>query len=257
MSANKEPRFFAGPEDGIPYPPGRVSSLEEYERLFDPAIAVRGEASTDYAIHPRRQGAPERIKVAVPQAKFVYLVRDPIERTISHYQMRVAFLGERRPLRQALCDFSDRRSPYIWPSLYASQLERYLNHFPQDRVMVVDQAGLLASRRSTLRSIFAFLEVDDTVDCSQFDDVLSSSREWRAYSPRYARLVDRVVAPAVRWVPRDARRLLRRSLEARLWSPLEAPTIDEELRTRLQELYAPDAQRLRALTGMTFPTWSV
>lgn len=257
MSTNKEPRFFAGPENGVPYAPGRVSRLEDYEELFDPTIAVRGEASTDYAIHPRRQGAPMRIKELVPRGRFLYLVRDPIERTISHYQMRVAFLGERRTLREALSDFSDPRSPYLWPSLYASQLELYLRHFDQERVMIVDQADLLADRRPTLRDIFAFLSVDDAVDSSRFDDVLSSSREWRAYSPIYARVVDRVVAPAVRWIPRGVRRSIRRSLDGLLWKPLQAPTIDDDLRARLQDLYAPDAERLRALTGQAFPTWSV
>lgn len=257
MSANKEPRFFAGPENGIPYPPDRVSRLEKYEQLFDPTVGVRGEASTDYAIHPRRQGAPQRIKKLIPGAKFLYLVRDPLARTISHYQMRVAFLGERRSLQEALSDFSDRRSPYIWPSLYASQLERYLRHFPQERTMVVDQAELLANRRPTLRDIFAFLSVDATVDSSRFDDVLSSSREWRGYSPSYARFVDRVVAPALRWMPRDLRRSIRRPLERLLWPPLQTPTLDDESHARLQELYAAEAERLRGLTGKTFPSWSV
>jgi hypothetical protein len=257
MSANKEPRFFAGPENGIPYPPGRISGLDEYEQLFDPAVPVRGEASTDYAIHPRRQGAPERIKELVPQARFLYLVRDPIERTISHYRMRVAFLGERRTLREALSDFSDPRSPYIWPSLYASQLEQYLRQFRQDRIKIVDQAELLAQRRVTLRDIFTFLSVDDALDSSRFDDVLSSSREWRAYAPGYARVVDRVVAPAVRWVPRGLRRSVRRAIDGLLWQPLQPPTLDADLRARLEDLYISDAERLRALTGMAFPTWSV
>jgi len=172
MSANKEPRFFAGPENGIPYAPGRVSDLEGYESLFDSSFAVRGEASTDYAIHPRRAGVPERIGKLVPNAKFIYMVRDPIARTISHYQMRVAVLGERRSLEEALGDFADVASPYVWPSLYASQLELYLRRFPRERMLVVDQADLLADRRHTLQEIFRFLEVDETVDSSQFDVVL-------------------------------------------------------------------------------------
>jgi hypothetical protein len=257
MSANKEPRFFAGPENGVPYPPGRVSALADYEKLFDPTVAVRGESSTDYAIHPRRTGAPARIKQLVPDARFLYLVRDPVARTISHYQMRVAFLGERRTLAEALDDFSDRRSPYLWPSLYASQLDQYLREFSHERIMVIDQADLLADRRGTLRQIFSFLSVKPGVDSARFDDVLSSSREWRAYSPRYSRFVDRFVAPATKWVPRGVRRAARRSLESRLWPEVGTPTVDDDLLGRLHELYAGEAQRLRALTGKSFPTWAV
>ena len=257
MSAIKEPRFFAGPENGIPYAPGRVSRRQDYEELFDPAIEVRGEASTDYAFHPRRLGVPGRIRALVPQARFLYLVRDPVERTISHYRMRVAFLGERRPLAEALSDFSDLGSPYLWPSLYASQLERYLGAFPSERILVVDQADLLSNRAETLRHIFSFLSVEPGVSSERFDEVLSESREWRAYSPGYARVMDRFVAPATRWIPGTARRAARRALEGRLWPALDTPNLDEELDGRLRAAFGGEVERLRALTGKAFPTWSL
>jgi hypothetical protein len=257
MSANKEPRYFAGPENGVPYPPGRVSTLDEYEALFDPSVAVRGEASTDYAFHPRREGVPARIKRLVPDARFLYLVRDPIARTISHYKMRVAFLGERRPLTQVLADLSDPASPYVWPSLYASQLERYLSAFPLERIMVVDQADLLSERERTLREIFSFLDVTPDVTSERFHERLSDSREWRAYSFWYSRLVDSVIAPAARWVPASARRSVRRSLERHLWPEVETPSLDPDLERRLHTMFGNEADRLRALTGQAFSSWSV
>jgi hypothetical protein len=262
MSANKEPNFFSGAENDIPYPFGRISSLVEYENLFDPTVEVRGEASTGYTSHPRRQNVPGRIKELVPDAKFIYLVRDPIARTLSQYQHRVAVEGERRSLSKALGDFSDPYSILTCPSLYSSQLEHYLRHFPQERLLVIDQAELLADRRSTLRQIFAFLSVDDAVDLLRLDTELNASREQRVYPPSYARF--RYVrlrgsdAPAsLRWIPRRVRQLLRRSAERILLSPLETPTLDDELRTRLEGLYAGEVERLRALTGKTFPTWSI
>jgi hypothetical protein len=257
MSAHKEPNFFAGPENGVPYPPGRVDRLEAYEQLFDPRIAVRGEASTDYAANPRRQGVPERIKELVPDAKFVYLVRDPIARVISHYQMRVAFLGERRSLPEALGDLSDRFSPYICAGFYASQVELYLRCFPHEHVLVVDQADLLARRRETLREIFAFLGVEETVESARFDEQLLDKRGWRTYPPGYARFVDRVVSPAAGWLPLGLRRSLRGAVERVLWSPLQTPELEDELRARLEALYAGEVERLRALTGKDFPTWSL
>jgi hypothetical protein len=257
MSANKEPRFFAGPAEGIPFPPDRVWSREGYEALFDPAFAVRGEASTDYAAHPRRRGAPERIRELVPEAKFVYLVRDPIARTISHFQMAVALMGERRTLKQALGDLSDHRSPYIASSLYGDQLENYLRHFPQERMLVVDQARLRGERGATMSRIFAFLGVDPAAEVGELEEELLSRSEWRTYSPAYVNFVDRFLAPPLRRVPRGLKRSLRRSVERFLWPPLEQPTVDEELRERMDALYAPQARRLRELTGEEFPGWSV
>lgn len=254
MSVNKEPRFFAVPEEGIPYAPSRIDRIEDYERLFDPTVRVRGEASTDYSIHPRRKGVPERIKELVPGAQFLYVVRDPMARTISHYQMRVALMGERRSLQEALRDLTDPSSPYIWPSLYASQLELYLRSFPQERIMVIDQAVLLAQRRSTLREIFTFLSVDSTVDSSRFDEILWSSREWRAYSPTYLRLAEHATAP-LQWIPHNVRRSLRHVVERVLCPPLETPTLDDAVLAELNELYAREVERLRSLTGKSFATW--
>jgi hypothetical protein len=257
MSAIKEPRFFAGPENGIPFPPERVWKLADYEALFDPAFAVRGEASTDYAASPRRAGTAGRIKELVPDARFVYLVRDPIERTVSHYQMAVAVMGERRSLRQALGDLRDLRSPYVASSLYGTQMDEYLRHFQGERILVIDQAALLADRETTLRRVFGFLGVDADAAIDGIGEEHLSRAEWRRYPTGYVRLVDRIIAPPLRWIPSGLKRSLRRSVERLLWPPLEREPVDAESRERLAELYAPQVGRLRELTGEDFSHWTL
>jgi hypothetical protein len=257
MSANKEPNFFSGPENGIPYPNKRVSSLEAYERLFDQGVGVRGEASVGYTNHPRREGVPERIKELVPNAKFIYLVRDPVARSVSQYHHRVAVEGERRSLRDALGDLSDPYSVYVCPSLYALQLDLYLRHFPDESVLVLNQEDLLADRRSTLRQIFAFLSVDDAVDSSRFDEELNTNSEHRIYPPGYKHLRGPVVPAPVRWIPRSIRRPVRRSLERMFMPPVERSELDDETRGRLEECYRGEVERLRALTGKSFSNWSI
>jgi hypothetical protein len=255
MSTIKEPNFFAPPEDSA-HEKRRVGDLEKYERLFDPAAAVRGEASTSYTDHPRRTGVPQRIKELVPEAKFLYLVRDPIARTMSHYRHLVAGEGERRPLAQIIGERPRKDSPCVCPSLYALQLELYLHDFPEERVLVIDQAELFADRRSTLSEIFAFLSVDDGVDSSRFDEELLRTGERRSYPPGFARFVGLQVVPRAQWLPAGVRRNLRRTIERTL-PPLQTEALGEELRARLAELYAGDVARLRALTGKPFASWSI
>jgi hypothetical protein len=257
MSTIKEPNFFSGPENGIPYPMGRVNSLAGYEKLFDPAAAVRGEASVGYTNYPRRKGVPERIKELVPGAKFVYLVRDPVARTVSQYQHRVSLEGERRSLNEALGDLSDSYSPYFGPSLYMTQIDLYMRHFPQDRLLIVDQADLLADRRSTLCEIFTFLGVDGTLDCSNFDEELNTEVQHRAYPARYARMFGPVSSPAFRWIPQSVRSSVRSQIERVLWRPVEPAVLEDALRERLKTLYGEEVQRLRAFTGKEFSTWSI
>jgi hypothetical protein len=259
LPAMKETNFFSGPAEGIPYPPGskRITSLDEYERLFDSAYAVRGEASPCYTLYPRRKGVPERIRELVPEVKLIYLVRDPIDRALSQYHFGVSVENEQRSLHDAFRDLSDPCSLYTCPGLYAMQLERYLSCFPQDRILVIDQADLRAERRATLREIFAFLAVDDSFSSSRFDEEVNTGAELRTYS-NLVILHRRVQAsPLLQKLPRGVRRLLRRSAQAIVSQPLERPALDEDIRARLRDLYRDDVERLRALTGKTFPTWSV
>lgn len=264
LPAMKETNFFAGPPEGIPYPPGarRIERLEEYETLFDPAFEVRGEASPCYAIDPVRRGVPGRIKDLIPDVKLIYLVRDPVERAVSQYHFGVAVEAEQRPLDEALKDLDDPCSLYTCPGFYAKQLELYLEHFRDEQILVVDQADLLTSRQATLSEIFRFLSVDSSFTSERFDDEVNTGRELNTYSyfvilhrrARGSNLLQRLflqrLSPA-------ARRSLRRSIQRLFSQSLPAPALDDDTRSFLQEAYADDVSRLRGLTGKSFPTWSL
>lgn len=258
MATMKETNFFSGSPNGIPYTPGakRIERLDEYEQLFDPEYAVRGETSPNYTAFPRRRGTPERIRQTVPDVKLVYLVRDPVARVVSHFHHRVSTEGERRSLSDALGDLSDPYSPYTCPSFYASQLEQYLQHFAHEQLLVIDQADLMSERQATLREIFAFLSVDDTLVSRRFHEEINTGEERRTYS-KSVFLVRWARSSPLQRLPRGVRVGLRRSLERLASRPLQAPVLDDDLRIRLQELYADDAARLRELTGKAFSTWSV
>jgi hypothetical protein len=256
MSAIKEPRFFAPALNPL-NEKRRVNRLDKYEQLFDATIGVRGEASPNYTEYPFRQGVPERIKKLVPEAKFVYLVRDPIARTISHYDHLVAVEGERRSLREALSDLSDPRLPFICASLYSMQLELYLRQFQEQRILVIDQAELRTNRGAILREIFGFLGVDDTFASPRFEEERNNGDEHRTYSPRLAQFVGRTVRPRTQWLPPRVRQALRRSGERAFLPPLKKTTLDAASQGLLMEFYASEVGRLRGMTGKTFPTWSI
>lgn len=257
MASVKEANFFSGPANGMPYPTGlkRVERLQDYEQLFDPAFAVRGEASPSYTVYPQRRGVPERIKAVVPEAKLIYLVRDPVARAISQYDHHVAYENEQRPIEEALDPLSPQ-GRYTSPSFYAAQLERYLRHFPSDNILVVDQADMFANRRAAIREIFAFLKVDDSFYVEQFDREMNTGEELRRYS-RSVVLVRYARTTPLQRLPRGLRVFLRQTVKRATSRPLERSTVSDELRARLQELYVNDTQRLRELTGKAFSTWSV
>ena len=255
----KELNFFSGPPDAYPYPAGskRVERLADYERLFDNKFTARGEVSPNYTVYPRRKGTPERIKDTVPDAKLIYVVRDPVARAVSQYQHHVASLNERRSLTNALLeDLKDPDSLYICPGFYALQLNQYLRHFSQEGILVVDQADLLADRHATMREIFAFLSVDDSFVSPGFDEEILTAKDHRTYSNLVTLMAWLRTTPLLK-LPRGARVFMRQSLERLVSQPLAVSTLDDDLRCQLQELYATDVRRLRELTGLNFSRWSL
>jgi hypothetical protein len=256
MSAVKEPSFFAFAREG-PSDNRKVKRLDTYQALFDPSVPVRGEASPNYAMYPLRQGVPERIRELVPAAKLIYLVRDPIERTVSHYHQMVATEGERRSLADVLSDLRDPRSPCVCASLYALQLELYLRNFAESRILVIDQSELLLLRRDVLRRIFAFLGVDESFDSERFDEQFLKSEGRRTYPPALSRFVGQRLRPRTQWIPSSVRGKLRRGMERTLLPQMQLARLDDDSRARLGDLYAGETARLRLLTGQMVPSWSV
>ena len=59
--------------------------LDWYASRFDDRFKVRGESSPHYTNLPRFDGVAERIHANCPDARLLYMVRDPIKRILSHW----------------------------------------------------------------------------------------------------------------------------------------------------------------------------
>lgn len=250
MSPIKELNFFVDP--------GCLGRLEEYASFFDERVAVRGESSPLYSMDPLVPGVPDRVREAIPDAKLIYLVRDPIERIESAYVFRQARSSRVDSLERALGMHPDAHSPYIAPSRYAKQLELYLRHFDRHRVLVVDQAELLGDRREALRRVFGFLGVDEGFWSPRYErrEYLRDDQEW--WSGTATRLAHGRLARAIRRaVPDRPRRTLLRPARAMTTKRIEAPRIDDRLRERLVATLRDEVERLRELTGQRFATWQL
>jgi Sulfotransferase family len=247
MTSVKEPQLFAG--EGYP------EALARYATLFDRPAAVRGESSAVYSQFPGWPGIPERISEQAADARFVYVVRDPIERAVAHYRQHVRDFKEGRGIAEALADLEEPNSTYVAPSRYATQLRRYLELFDADRILVVDQRGLLDDRRATLERIFAFLQVDPSFDSADFDARLNTADHLRRPTRVGAALRRAGVVQRASRLPVPGR--VRRRLRAAVSRPIEAPDLPADLRARLADALGDEVGWLRRFTGMHFDHWSL
>ncbi len=249
MSNEKEPTFFTREgqwENGVDW----------YASQFDGEATLVGEASPDYTKFPRHAGVPARMHSVLPDAKLVYVVRDPIERLISHYVDAYSFGRVHRPLNDALDDDEGRH--YVACSKYFFQIEQYLPFYDPERILVVQTEALAARRAETLSRIFSFLGADPTFSDDGFARVLYQRGEHRRKS--------RVGYAAVRLAEQVRRTSLGRRLPASLARPIHAfnsatakPVAQPELSAkRREELIAelrPDVERLREFTGDELAGW--
>ncbi len=140
-----------------------------YEACFADAAAhqVRCEASPHYAWWPGHEGVPERVARMAPDAKIVYVVRDPEARMASMYRQAVAFGGERRPFARAILETAD----YLDTSRYHTQLARWLACFRADQVLLITTEALASDPVSVMAAIDSFIGIDPARSTADLDVV--------------------------------------------------------------------------------------
>lgn len=131
------------------------------------------EASPFYIFNPL---VPGRIFDLVPTVKMIALLRNPTERAISQYfqekrrkreplSMREAFAQEEERLRPVLDrqDFKNDifiHSAYKSRGRYREQLERYLEYFPKEQLLVIRSEDFFTDTNDVLKRIFEFVGVN-------------------------------------------------------------------------------------------------
>lgn len=248
MARYKEPRFFADP--------GNLTWRGRYRAQFDPDARLVGESSTAYTRAPAVPGVPERMAALVPDARLIYLVRDPVERALASYVEERYHGLEARSVDDAFADIEDPYNPYVAASRYAEQLELYLAHYPQQQILVVPLGDLAADPVATGARVFDFLGVDPDAVAVQSQRLNDRSTKVE-YVGMGLWLRRSFIGRTVRRIPLDARQRFTEPARRLLTRPIERPTLTPDLEERLQAELAPDAARFRTLTGLGLDDWSV
>ena len=153
MCREKEPDYFIEQRN---WTKGESWYLSLFARAGDKPII--GESSTGYTKAPIFHGVLQRILQFQPDARFVYIMRDPIERTISHYRHNVWWEGERRDMLTAICEKAHFRDV----SHYAAQLAPYIEVFGRDRIYTLTLEELVAHPSKVFRELLAWLGVESS-----------------------------------------------------------------------------------------------
>jgi len=242
MSDRKETDFFV-----------RENNCENgrdwYERRFPDAGQARGECSPNYTKAHLFSGVARRMHALVPDVRLVYVVRDPIERMISHYVGSRASGREDRPFAEAV---TPPRNNYVHTSQYFRQLSPYREHFDDEQIRIYALEAFAAEPAAVLRDLHRFIGVDPTVADEQLrQGQFNASHRKRRRGGWY------------QWLRRVTSQPLKDSLRPyvpKQWipgTPIERPEPSDALRNRLADALRDDVAALRRWTGRSFDSWSV
>lgn len=271
MSTPKEPKYFLCGDAPPPaqHGPGDAHSRKEwiwrradYEALFDgaPEGVLLGESTPFYLWDT---AAHARIAEAVPDARLIAVVRDPVDRAYSNWTH--LWCDGYEPIGDfvAATELEGERAAAGWAPFwryvglgrYGEQLEHLYRHVPREQVHVMRYRELVDDPTGALARIATFLDVDPAGFGPVRGENVSS---WVAETPvnQALRAVVRAGAWAGQFPPPELWRTVERPLRALLRRDhAHRPPLTTQQRAAVQRHFADDIVRLSDLTGRDFRDW--
>lgn len=158
-AARKEINYF---NDYFQSGPGWYASHFPAPSRGEGYDTITGEASPHYLSH---EDAAGRVAEAVPGARLILLLRNPVDRTYSHYQARRRRGGEVLSFEDAIeADMRlmqkgeiQRRTSYLGRSIYVDQIQRWRKFFGEDQMLIIQSEDFFARTPEVLERVVAFL----------------------------------------------------------------------------------------------------
>jgi hypothetical protein len=264
VAREKEMHYFAheelserlsGPGDDEGLGSLLVSDLATYEECFAPAngAVLRGESSVYYCAHP---DALRRALDLVPEMRFIFLMRRPVDRCVSAFSHMKRDGREPLGLREALHEERQRVeagwSPSFWyagMSDYPAQIARMQEVVGEDRLHLVVMEELLGDDLAAINTLVRGLGLHPY----EFDTSLALNKSG---VPRY-RFVNRILVrdnsfkrAAKRVVPHHLGTVLAERIRARNLTPLDYEFPDE-----LRAVFDEHMRGTEALLGRGIEAW--
>ncbi len=219
-----------------------------YEKFFEDAGDVKavGEKTPTYSYAP---GVPGRIREVLPEAKLIWVFRDPVKRAYSNYWHAVKRGAERLEFSAAIKREDERIKKSMWlgyrkRSIYSEQVKRFLEYFDKSQMMFVLFEKLVSDPEETVSRTFDFLGVRNPVDLPP-----AGIRKNVTNLPGSVTL---------QWL---ARRVFGNSFLYKLVEKANIkkvpgyPEMDEDLKSSLSRYFQPYNEELAEITGLDTSIW--
>lgn len=257
MPPQKELQFFNN--DSL-YAQGLTAYIEQFKNRAVGQIC--GEASPQYMCS---QQASRRISETCRQTRLIAILRDPVKRASSHYDMTSRRGRTSQSFSDAVADrlkcpvgsFDEPSidEDYLILGLYGLQLERYRQHHANGRLHVVFLEELQSNPQYELQRLGNYLGVEEPLASTKFPH---AHKGGTARFNRIDRFVSRsalVRSVARLFLTAEQRQALRFKYETRYNVRVsERNTLaDSRLEMQLREYFEDDTAKLESMLGRQVP----
>ncbi|HNQ12121.1 MAG TPA: sulfotransferase, partial [Bacteroidia bacterium] len=257
MSELKETNYFSSKEileQKLFYNEVVINEQQQYEKLFEKVKNERaiGEASVSYLYYDK---VPQRIFEYNPKAKIIILLRNPVERAISHHAMDQRMGWNNIPLSN-IFDLSSKHQQienyfqqYILLGNYFAQVKRYFDCFGKENVKVILFEDIKKDIQTEVSHLYTYLNVDSSFVPQPIEED-NAAKEVRSsvlkvlYQQKGIRKFIKASLPGN----------LRKSIEKVVFSKKSKPK-DNLLLQKLSVYYKDDINQLAQLLNLNLQHW--
>ena len=227
-----------------------------YESLYaQPGDAkVLVDKSTSYIVDPE---APARMHACAPDAHLIFMLRDPIERANSHYNMWLRGGRADENIDEVLVAGHE----LVEEGLYFKQISRFLAFYPADRVTILLYDDLKADAHAFARTVFELIGVDADFVPEMIDKRFHQTKTRPKFQKPYVAAVK-----TMRWINKRSRLVesvidglrRRRAFDFihKINQGAAFPKMSDATRKRLSQYYRADIDQLAAHIGRDLSHWA-
>ncbi len=273
MCPSKEPNYFAfegrrpvygGPSDGVIFNSTVVYDRDAYRQMFAGSDGFRAVGESSLYVHFPQSAAV--IARYVPTMKFIFILRNPVERAYSLYAHMLRDGYETLSFGQALRAEDERVknnwSPpyrYFRSGLVADSLEKFIQCFPSKQIFIGRYEDFQRDNSAFLASVCEFLEIDSSFRFFPVRSNTGGVPRNRVIHDIFYRLAGRenVIKAVLKPLLNEPRRVwLREQVDKVIRVNLKKPSIAVEDYNMLVDRYADDVKKTALLTGFDLSVWT-
>jgi len=201
---------------------------------------------------------PKRIAKILPESKFIFILRNPIDRAYSHYWHSVKYAYETLSFAEAIklessriCKNQqyNRQYSYLERGKYAEQLSRFYCEFPKQNILVILFDELREKPHLVLAKCASFLKIDANLFPPNLIEKIKAKKN-------QSRLPRSYYVQKISTKMKNSPLLFLSVLIDKVnLKSTNYPPMSIEIRNDLQDYFEPEIQKLEKLIDQDLSYW--